>query len=146
MKKPFYLIVTTVFIIAAVAYYKTTLDVPGSFALELQENATSSSGNRQYNASAIFRNGRVVEGTQVYQYAIGAGCTENCEGTHECIVKEGEWVDAATSGSCQVMEHFMPKDSEDLQNRILKGEIHSFNKSFNKCEHYQLCYSLTPLK
>ena len=110
--------------------------MPDSVTLNIYGDWTSSGGNRLYNSTLIFVDGKLTNGWQKYDYSGGTGIEKH----YECIIDVNTliWRDKTTLGECEYNSSFIPVDLIGLRQKISQGEI----KSAEECLHGITCYQI----
>jgi len=116
-----------------------------SFIIKITSDYQSSSGTeRKSEANLTFVDNKLVTGMQSYVVIPSPLCSGGpgeCGSRSDCIVENGQWVDATNKGKCN-----MPPDisnisltKKEIEQQIKKGEIKPLNSN---CTHGNLCYEI----
>jgi hypothetical protein len=109
-----------------------------SFTINMYGDFTSSGGSRNYNATLIFQDSKLISGNETYETWPGNGG----HNIINCIldVNSLTWKDTETNGEmkCDSIPEYVPLNITDLMQKINSKEF----KSLSECGHAVICYEI----
>ncbi len=129
------LIVIVLLVLIYTLYPKNQSILPDSFTINVYGDWSSSGGDRLFNSTLTFVNGKLTNGWQKYDYSGTTGIEKH----YECImdVNTLTWRGKTTLDECGYPSH-IPLDLANLRQKISLGEL----KPDAKCSHYDTCYRI----
>ncbi len=117
-------------------YPKNQNILPDSFTINIYGDWSSSGGDRLFNSTLTFVNGKLTNGWQKYDYSGTTGIEKH----YECIadVNTLTWRDKATLGDCGYKTSVTPLDLASLKQKISLEEL----KPADKCSRFDACYRI----
>lgn len=108
-----------------------------NFVITIKGDYTSSGASRNYDATIVFVNNKVQNGTQHYFVGEGGGCQSNCNHETTCTVENQKWIDSTNGGECS-LGHNEYLSKEGIQVQINEKNL----KPMQICGHLDTCYEI----